>query len=941
MPELKAKYPGLKSWSDDAVLEKMLDPSKFRSAFPQYAGLDDNRIKTNISKLLTKQPGYLTTNRPGKDGKGQGLYAMSGPNGTVIQVPYDKVPVALSAGIGWHNIGGKGPNEQVSPADQYGKDREAEGKTPTLSGRANEVIKKALQPSSGKAGTTPIFIAPGIDVNEAKAFGRVLYSTPGFLTDLAVAAYKTGAEGDNHTLLDMLDPSLVPKGLYDQYKVDMKTDPTGRLAADNAVGSLLGLYVVGKASGAVEEIAPKIVASGVDAVKGAPRATMEAVTETSPRDVRDMAEDTQKKNEEARQKAANDFEEARKEYETKKAEAEHATTGREVAHDYNVKEGGEKGVVEHRQKAAETQEHNARVWEKAKEAYRKDDDAVRQDNAKVTTKYYEEKQRIEEENKAAEHLLDMHRQEEENLDRDTQEYYALEDAERIKAKDTENAAWKPWHAQMDNVPVDGGPLEQKLEPILEVSPEARRVLRQLTPDPGDAEPDSLFAQDRKAVMATQGFTGDYWDLPPRMRAQIDQITSSNGFTPDPIDLNPKPGVAIPLKVIQRAQSIIGREIASNRYEGPLLGEMKKVQAALREVVTTESANAGTANLLNDARAATRSYQEAFGRARPSSKTLDQIREKGANPEEYKQREDEERLAGAEKLSPELAEAYKKVKARREALKAMNTEDQLRKMIQQIPLPPTEGDLRQGYVLKTVPKFEPPTVGDLRPSHNLKPPVPLPEAGSAYRAVPEPERVPIPPEPKEEVPENKKIIPEDIAQNKREHIKMQSRELRRMGLRRALYATLTGIPFAIHAAFIHSAAEGEAATLGGIVAGGAVLAVSHMVANLVERPDVAAWLSKVTEKDAAVWNKLPDEQKELFTDDMRALVKEADAKHVPVSPYLRTFVTSGVAGEEQKQTLEDMKKRAQELKPPDVPGPQSRTLPYTHIFDEKTGTIVAA
>ena len=939
--ELKAQYPGLQSWSDSAVLEKMLDTSKFKSAFPQYAGLSDDRIKQNISKLLAKQPDYLTTNRPGKNGKYQGVYAMQGPNAQIIHVPYDKVPVALSTGEwSWTNIGGRDPNEQVSSGEQYFKDKEAEGKSPTVSGIANEVIQRTLRPSGNLVGSLPIGV--GLDVNAAKAAGRVLYSTPEFLKNLAVAAYQT-EQGDNHTLLDMLDPTLIPKGIYDQFRQDLKTDPTGKLASDNALGTLLGLYVVGKASGAVEEIAPKIVARGAEAVKGAPRATMEAVTETSPRDVKTMAEDLQKKNEDARKKAADDFVEAQKEFEQKKAEAEHATTGKEIEHKYDVHGEAAKQAADYHQKVEDTSQHNARVWKKATESHRQEAEATREANDKVTAKYDEEKQRVEEENKAAEHLLDMRRQEEQALDSETQAYYALEDTERIKAKDVENAAWKPWHDKMDDVKVASGQIEVGLKPILDVSPEARRAIHQLVPDPSDAEPDSMYAKDRAVVMQGRGYDpNDYWNLSANQRADVDAICASSGFTPEPIDLDPKAGTSIPLKIIQRAQSIIGRNIASGQYEGPLLGEMKKVQSFLRGIVTTESIDHGTDQLLNTARSATRTYQEAFGRERPTPKTLDKIREKGANPEEYKEREDERRLAGAEKISPELAEAYKKVKARREALKGIQTEDQLRKALQQVPLPPTVGDVRSGYSLKPMPVFEPPTVGDLRSGYALKPPVEVPEAGAALHAVKQPDRVPLPEEPKLEEPETKKISPEDITANKREHIKTQSRELRRMGLRRALYATLTGIPFAIHAAFIHSAAEGEAATLGGIVAGGAVLAFSHVIANLVERPDVANWLSKVTDKDVQMWQKLPEEQKALFTDDMKALVKEADNKHLPVSPVMRAFVASGVEGSQQKQTVQDLKKKAAELKPPDVPGPQSSAKPaWTHVYDEKTGTIVAA
>ena len=259
---------------------------------------------------------------------------------------------------------------------------------------------------------------------------------------------------------------------------------------------------------------------------------------------------------------------------------------------------------------------------------------MREDNGKVNAKYAEEKQRIDEKNKAAQHLLENRRAEETGLEQDTQEYYALEDAEKGNAKDVENAAWKPWHDQMDDVPVDSGPIQKALEPILEVSPEARHAIRQLVPDPSDAEPDSMYAKDRAAVMQSRGYNpDDYWKLSADRRRDIDAICASNGFTPDPIDLDPKAGTSIPLKIVQRAQSIIGRNIANGQYEGPLLGEMKRVQSVLREVVTTESANHGTTNLIDTARAATRTYQEAFRTRTSNAKDTGSNSREGADPQE--------------------------------------------------------------------------------------------------------------------------------------------------------------------------------------------------------------------------------------------------------------------------------------------------------------------
>jgi len=112
-------------------------------------------------------------------------------------------------------------------------------------------------------------------------------------------------------------------------------------------------------------------------------------------------------------------------------------------------------------------------------------------------------------------------------------------------------------------------------------------------------------------MKTQGYTGNYFDYPERVRANIDQIATSSGFEPDPIDLIHKqesnPGRAGP-----SASSILQRYIRSGRFEGPLLGEMKQVAKVLRAAVTRASADAGAGDDLGAARASTITYQEALG-----------------------------------------------------------------------------------------------------------------------------------------------------------------------------------------------------------------------------------------------------------------------------------------------------------------------------------------
>jgi hypothetical protein len=652
-------------------------------------------------------------------------------------------------------------------------------------------------------------------------------------------------------------------------------------------------------------------------VKITPRATLEAVTETSPHEIRDVAEDAAKENNKAAIDAAKATEDARKQYDIDKAKADHETAGREIARKYDVHQAAQEQAAKHKEDVATVDTHNERVWDKANKKYLQEVRDVREENQRTIDKYAEQKQRMEEKNTAAEHMLDMRRAEENALNRETVDYYAKEDEERGKAKDAENDAWQPWHDKMDDVPVDMGPVQAKLEPILKVSPEATRAIHQLVPDPADAEPDSDYGRERQRVMEASGYQKgtDYFKLPADKRLDIDKMVASSGFEPEPIDLDPKAGTAIPLKVIQRAQSIIGRNIAKGRYEGPLLGEMKQVQSTLRGVVTKVSTDYGTDPLLDAAREATRSYQEAFGKERPTLKTLDEIRQKGANPEEYKRQQEEERLAGAAKLSPDLVDAYRKVKARRDALAAMDDEDALRKKIEQIPPPPSVGDLRSGYNLKPYPTYEPPTVDDLRDGYRLNARPELPEAGGATQSVKEQDRVSPGPEPEPVQPEVKTISPKDYESHKVENIKKQARELRKTGLRRALYATLTSIPVAIVEGFrgLGAGAMAGEAAVAGLVAGATVLAGSHIIANLVARPEVIAWLSKITDRDVAMWQKLPPEQRALFTDDMKALVKGADKQKVPVSGALRAFASGTAAS--QQPSLKDLKKRAEELKPP--------------------------
>ncbi len=877
------------------------------------AGKDWFTENAPVPPDFTPTPGkgtYRMSKSPARDPNSVGYMPNTYVTATEPEIPvsYDKVQDAIKAGYNIH----------FDDAPRYQKDSTHEGQGPTLIERATTRIHDLLEPSKGTVGQLPSPI-PGLDVNAVKAAGRVVAGTPSYLYNLgnAVKRVVTGETNDANELLDLIDPTQMPEQMYNQFREDWKKDP--KLAVDNLMGTLAGLGFVAAVTHGAQEKVGTITSKGINAVTKTPRATLEAVTDTSPRQVREMAEEVQKKNQEAIQKAAEINKKAQEEHETKKTEAEHATKGREIEHKYDVHQTAQEQAAKYREESAAVEEYNTRVHDKAAKKYDQDVKEVHDANQKTVEKYAEEKKRIEEENKAAEHTLELRRAEEAKLEQETTDYYAKEDAVKAKVKGAADAKWNPLHQALDDKTIDGGFIEKPLAKITEISPEVRREIRQLIPEPADAEQGSPYVQKRNEILKAMGHkdpVAAYKDMDDFGKANVDRAVAAEGLTPDPIDLDPKTGVDIPFDKLHRAQSIIGRNIRNGRYgyEGPLLGEIIQLQKVLHDAETKIATDNGLSAALNDARKATREYQEAFGRARNTPKNQVDLRKQQANPEQFKEENEQERVEAAKKHDPSLAEDYEKVRAQREKLKKMQTEDQLRKSIQQVPLPPTIGDLRSGYKLNPLPVYEPPTIGDVRSGYNLKPRPSLPPAGAAIAAVKEPERVSPGPEPKPVPADTKTISPEDYKNRKVEHIKASAKSLRSMGLRRAMYATMTGLPFAVVELFkgVGASGAGEAA-LGGLAAGGVVLAGSHMLANLVERPDVAAWLSNITEKDAAQFRKLPPEQKALFTEDMKKLGDAAQKKGIKLSPAFAAFVGIGAAKQSaQKNSIDEVKKQVEEL-----------------------------
>jgi len=235
---------------------------------------------------------------------------------------------------------------------------------------------------------------------------------------------------------------------------------------------------------------------------------------------------------------------------------------------------------------------------------------------------------------------------------------------------------------------------------------------------------------------------------------------------------------------------------------------------------------------------------------------------------------------------------------------MPVEDQLRKGQKQIPAPPSVDDWRAGYRLQKEP--EPPSMDDLRSGYRLKsepePPAP------AAETVEQPERVAPPERPTEAVAERKTISPEDILTSRKEAVAAMVKSLREQGVRRTINALFYTTPGAILAKLLGR--PGYAAME--IAMAPAILAGSHVLANLLDRPEVVSWISKVTPKDLALIKDLPEEQKAVFTQNLGELVKDAQKRKLPVSRALTALVVGGGAAATTPKTLQQLRKEALQL-----------------------------
>ncbi len=616
------------------------------------------------------------------------------------------------------------------------------------------------------------------------------------------------------------------KGMY-----DMVTGGHAGEQIPQAVGSAI---VMGRAM--------PIAEGALDLAPRAARGTADAVAGTGPRVTKALVKDTQAANAADATEAAKENKLSADKYQTDAALAKHENTGRELAHIQDLKAEAEK-----------IRNKDAGDAAKLKADHEKALSDAREHNARVAAKHKEAVARVQGENAAGENTLQMRQQAEQTAQDDAREYYKKENAVAAKSKAAENSAWSKWRGKMKGATMDGGIIEGQLKKLSQTSPEVERVLHQLTPRGDEVDPGSSYALARKGIAA------DYDTMSPDDQARVDTELDAAGFSPDTIEFDPQEGKPISVDQVQRTNSIIQRYIRSNQFEGPLLGEMKQVSKVLRNAVSQASEAHGALGDLDAARVESIRHNQAFGRERPEPRTVKGERERWANPEEKKAVQEEERIEAAAKTDPTLADAARKARASRDALKKFPSEDQLRKTQKQVPRPPSEGDLREGYRLKPEP-----TAPALRLTSGSA-------EERAAQTVRQPERVPRPPQPPVRLAAPRKVGPEDVKAAKTEAMQDRAEYVRGKAgtaagtfmIYRLLESAIHGDPSGIIPAFYGG-------TLGYFGLEG--------VAKLMEKPEFVKFMSQATPADAA---QIPPELRGSFP----SIVKAAQAKGIKVSPAL--------------------------------------------------------
>jgi hypothetical protein len=828
---------------------KMTDPKGTQRWIPE--NMVDQALKAG-GKKVDAGPDLTSNPVNPKTGKGEGLYEMTNEAGDTIKVPYSKVMDASKAGYRTtQKERDRFASDQTAYLKEHHKGRffsegefrnqplpEAIPDEPGAWGKLRAGVESATEPTSvfkGAPTLQPLDPVTGeMGLNFIKRVGRTLFGIADFGPS-SYSALKDALSDDPKKALDgqerliHLHPDVQIQDMVQELHRDYKKDP--KIAITDAAGTGVGMWLGGK----VMEGAPKAIKATLGKSVDAANKVAKDTFGIRPKVAADVVEKTVKANKDA---AKDYWDETHK----------------------SVKETGEREDVA----AAETRGNQMSADDKH-EADLKD---VREKNNRKRAQHREEVSQIEKDAEAAKDALKKRQQLEEKIKTKTAETFEADEQERIAAKDEENAAWKPWRDVAEKFRKPADTIVAAIKKYGVNTTELHRLLHDMKVNPEDEPETSRYYLDRQWATDQMKLPNHpkYSELSLAEKSRVNDWMDRIGVRPPTVSIDLDEGASVSLDEVHRAKSVLRRHANEMRRSGKLVeaGELDQVANVLTDTETDWSREAGVYDELMHAKTATANYQETFGREIPEPKTKIGEAEKTTNPEFLKEQDEEEQLSQIAKRNPDLSKSHEKIRAMREELKGMESEEKLNGIINaERPEPPAIGDLRGGkYELEPEPKH-PGKVPPVEPTPKARP----------------------------EIPEAVQAGEEDVSEANRKQYQSTIDRLRHKGI----YIASTGIGL-ITSGLLHALVKlNFPAIVTDVIGGATATALSvaglNRIADMLESPGAREWFAKPTEAQMKELGKLPDWQRKAAAEGFRKIKVVADKKGYKVSPLIVAYMAA--------------------------------------------------
>ena len=932
--------------------------------------LTPDERKGILIKLTSGATADFTTNTVDpKTGQGYGTYRMLptslGQQGVTdaskeIKVPYNRVQDAITAGYDFH------PDDKAV----YEKDSTHEGQGPTFAEKTKSFFGAATAPipdtpitpfdpkhpiSSVWQGLNDAALnVEKMPVNTVNATARAGVGLAGMPAQVVETIYLIG-KGDNQGMENLIDmtPPGIGKSLWESYQNDANTlGPTAALS--NLTGNLTAMYAAGKitteAIGKAKSVlperkvvpyedSPKTSSSVWSLAKNAENEVhgvsppirsivADHIRERVPFTVvRNLVEKTTQENEDRASRHSDVIQDALEET----AQREREYDQNEIAAQVKAKEKLDTDNEKEREKV------NADNLKKYEEYGQEEEKAAkeRHDAVQKVAAIRAKNQLATETERNRQALESQHRSASAELAK------KFKDAS-TKARNYYNDAWKLWRDKVKSVMA---PMQTVVDAIKEqeqtLSPEQvsifRDILRETKPGADDMDELQKLQQD----IAQNNMGKNYADLNDAGKAAVNKMI-------DRLDIGSASSSSsgtgtgglkdVPASRLHTWKSQL--EVAVRKTKGPLKHSIGQVLQSVRSLEEQVSTQAGAGTELLHARAISGPYYDAFFGAEQELPPAARKSLRQQVPEHVKETEAQAMLDRIAAYDPSITKTAQNVNDLADRL------DKIAKLQRKLPHPDNLTPL------PPKPKF----------SNPKQPPARSFSPGTTpnQELVERPDRVQLP-----NRPETVKAGIEEARKVREDAVRKASDWVRKRGA----WITTSAV---IGSSAIYNIVRGDISHSGlEVVVAGTVYYGTGLLADFLDRENVAKWLAEPPQRDIDTLMKLPEDQRNEVISKFEPVVKEAETKGLKISPSITKWLAIGAASQTEKKkqitdstsapgpqssvskspkdllteaaTLQDSFHRGGFSQHPSQgqTGSQAQAKPYSHVFNPTTGEIEAA